>query len=198
MCIYSADETKDEPYAWEAREFLRQKLVGKEVVFTVEYKVPSSGREYGFLYLGKGKELSNHWVLVFSHDKFCFHLLTDAATGENVIESLISEGLAAVRQEGIRSSPELGHLVDLESAARAAGKGKWASTGMQEHIREIKWSVENPRQLVDKFKGKPVKAVVEHVRDGSTIRAYLLPDFYHVTLMVSGIRVSSLIGSFRD
>jgi len=161
----NAEETKDEAYAWEAREFLRQKLVGKEVVFTVEYKVPSSGREYGFLYLGK-----------------------DAATGENVIESLVSEGLAAVRQEGIRSSPELGHLVDLESAARAAGKGKWASTGMQEHIREIKWTVENPRQLVDKFKGKPVKAVVEHVRDGSTIRAYLLPDFYHITLMVSGIR----------
>ena len=50
----SADETKDEPYAWEAREFLRKKLVGKEVVFTVEYKVPASGREYGFLYLGKG------------------------------------------------------------------------------------------------------------------------------------------------
>ena len=52
--IYSAEETKDEPFAWEAREFLRKKLIGKEVVFTVEYKVPSSGREYGFLYLGKG------------------------------------------------------------------------------------------------------------------------------------------------
>lgn len=52
--IFSAEETKDEPFAWEAREFLRKKLVGKEVVFTIEYKVPSSGREYGFLYLGKG------------------------------------------------------------------------------------------------------------------------------------------------
>lgn len=61
---------------------------------------------------------------------------------------------------------------------------------MQEHVRDIKWVVENPRQLVDKFKGKPVQAVVEHVRDGSTVRAFLLPDFYHITLMVSGIRVS--------
>ena len=107
-----------------------------------------------------------------------------------MIESLVSEGLVAVRQEGVRQSPELGHLVDLESAARSAGKGKWASTGMQEHIRDIKWSVENPRQLVDKFKGQPIKAVVEHVRDGSTVRAFLLPDFHHITLMVSGIRVS--------
>ena len=50
----SAEETKDEPFAWEAREFLRKKLIGKEVVFTVEHKVAASGREYGFLYLGKG------------------------------------------------------------------------------------------------------------------------------------------------
>ena len=95
-----------------------------------------------------------------------------------------------VRQEGIRGSTELARLAELESAAKAAGKGKWASSGLQEHVRDIKWSAENPRQLVDKFKGKPVQAVVEHVRDGSTIRAFLLPDFYHITLMVSGIRVS--------
>nr|CAG4648501.1 EOG090X01F7 [Polyphemus pediculus] len=161
----NAEETKDEPFAWDAREFLRKKLVGKEVVFTVEYKVPNSGREYGFLYLGK-----------------------DAATGENIIESLVSEGLVSVRQEGVRASPELGHLVDLESTARSAGKGKWASSGLQEHIRDIKWNVDTGRQLVDKFKGKPIQAVVEHVRDGSTIRAFLLPDFYHITLMVSGIK----------
>lgn len=113
----------------------------------------------------------------------------DAASGENVIESLVTEGLVTVRQEGIRGSTELAHLAELESAAKAAGKGKWASTGLQEHVRDIKWVAENPRQLVDKFKGKPVQAVVEHVRDGSTIRAFLLPDFYHITLMVSGIRV---------
>lgn len=32
--------TEDEPYAWEAREFLRKRLVGKEVAFRVEYKLP--------------------------------------------------------------------------------------------------------------------------------------------------------------
>lgn len=62
---------------------------------------------------------------------------------------------------------------------------------MQKNVRDIKWSVENPRNFVDKFSGKPVKAVIEHVRDGSTVRAFLLPDFYHITLMISGIRVSN-------
>jgi staphylococcal nuclease domain-containing protein 1 len=38
--------------------------------------------------------------------------------------------------------------------------------------------------------GKPVQAVIEHVRDGTTVRAFLKPDFYHITLMMSGVRVS--------
>lgn len=29
-------------------------LVGREVAFYLEYKVPGSGREYGVLYIGKG------------------------------------------------------------------------------------------------------------------------------------------------
>nr|CAG4645365.1 EOG090X01F7 [Lynceus sp. MCZ IZ 141354] len=159
----NAEETKDEPFAWDAREFLRKKVIGKEVVFVVDYKVPTTGREYGYLYLGK-----------------------DPATGENLVESLINEGLVTVRQEGVRSSPELTKLVDLENAAKSAGKGKWASTpGL---VRDIKWTVDNPRQFVDKFNGKPINAVVEHVRDGSTLRLFLLPDFQYITLMLSGIR----------
>lgn len=57
-------------------------------------------------------------------------------------------------------------------------------------MRDIKWTMENMRNFVDKQAGAPIKAIVEHVRDGSTIRAFLLPDFYHITLMISGIRVS--------
>jgi len=32
-------------------------------------------------------------------------------------------------------------------------------------------------------------AVVEHVRDGCTIRAFLLPSMHYVTVMLSGIKV---------
>lgn len=35
-------------------------------------------------------------------------------------------------------------------------------------------------------------AVIEHVRDGCTVRAFLLPDFVYVTLMLSGIKVCSV------
>jgi staphylococcal nuclease domain-containing protein 1 len=53
------------------------------------------------------------------------------ATGENVTESLVSEGLVSVRREGVRQGPEQQHLVELEEAAKAAGKGKWAAQGSQ-------------------------------------------------------------------
>lgn len=46
--------------------------------------------------------------------------------------------------------------------------------------------------LVEKFGGKPVQAVIEHVRDGSTLRAFLLPDMYHVTVMLSGVRAPTV------
>uniref|UniRef100_A0A8C0VW32 TNase-like domain-containing protein n=1 Tax=Castor canadensis TaxID=51338 RepID=A0A8C0VW32_CASCN len=47
-----AKDTPDEPWAFPAREFLRKKLIGKEVCFTIENKTPQ-GREYGMIYLGK-------------------------------------------------------------------------------------------------------------------------------------------------
>jgi endonuclease YncB( thermonuclease family) len=38
---------------------------------------------------------------------------------------MVSEGLVTVRREGVRQSPELTRLIELEDAAKSAGKGKW-------------------------------------------------------------------------
>lgn len=46
-----------QPWAFPAREFLRKKLIGKDVCFSVEYKT-SPRREYGMVYLGKGERPS--------------------------------------------------------------------------------------------------------------------------------------------
>ncbi|XP_050360776.1 staphylococcal nuclease domain-containing protein 1 [Nymphalis io] len=157
------NETKDEPFAWEAREFLRKKLVGKEVIFTAEKPPNSATREYGSVWAGK-----------------------DPTKSENMTEALLSEGLVKVR-EGGRNIPQLKKLVEIEEVARSQGKGIWGSD-LQSHIRDIKWSIENPKQFVNKFNGQPVKAIIEYVRDGSTVRLCLLPDYTPVTLMLSGIR----------
>lgn len=118
-------------------------------------------REYGTIYIGN-----------------------DPNTAVNVTELMISEGLVSVRKDG-RNTPELERLNELEEAARSAGKGKHSGV---ERVRDIKWTQENPRSFIDHYNGKPVKAIIEHVRDGSTVRAFLLPDFQYITLMISGIR----------
>lgn len=38
-------------------------------------------------------------------------------------------------------------------------------------------------------KGKPMEGIVEQVRDGSTVRVYLLPEFQFVQVFVAGIQV---------
>ncbi|ESO85752.1 hypothetical protein LOTGIDRAFT_235720 [Lottia gigantea] len=158
-------ETKDEPWAWEAREFLRKKVIGKEVAFTVEYTAPGSGKEYGCVYLGKD------------------------TSGENLTEAMIKEGLVEVRKMGLKSDdPNQQRLVQLEEAAIQGKKGKHGESKDSEHVRDIKWVIENPRNFVDSHHNKPIDAVIEHVRDGCTVRAFLLPTFEYVTVMLSGIK----------
>ncbi|XP_048004944.1 staphylococcal nuclease domain-containing protein 1 isoform X2 [Leguminivora glycinivorella] len=156
-------ESKDEPFAWEAREFLRKKLVGKEVVFISEKPNNSTTREYGSVWTGK-----------------------DTTKDENVTEALLAEGLAKVR-EGGRNIPQLKRLVEIEDIAKSQGKGIWGSD-ISGHVRDIKWTIDNPKQFVNKYNGQPIKAIIEYVRDGSTVRLCLLPDFHQITLMLSGIR----------
>ncbi len=151
----------DDAWAWESREFLRKLLTGKSILFTVTHKVPASGREYGHVLIGN----------------------TDPEKAENVSVKLVAEGLARVRD-----NCTIPAFNEAQEAAKAAGKGVHSADG-QTHVRNVIWEVENTRQLVDRFGGQPIDAVIENVRDGSTVRAFLLPDFYHITLMLSGVRV---------
>uniref|UniRef100_A0A2K6GQ85 Staphylococcal nuclease domain-containing protein n=1 Tax=Propithecus coquereli TaxID=379532 RepID=A0A2K6GQ85_PROCO len=158
-----AKDTPDEPWAFPAREFLRKKLIGKEVCFTIENRTPQ-GREYGMIYLGKD------------------------TNGENIAESLVAEGLAT-RREGMRANnPEQNRLSECEEQAKAAKKGMWSEGNGSHTIRDLKYTIENPRHFVDSHHQKPVNAIIEHVRDGSVVRALLLPDYYLVTVMLSGIK----------
>lgn len=132
--------------------------------FTCE-RPPNSNRDYGTVYLSN-----------------------DTVNGVNITELMVSEGYLAVRREGVRQSEETARLAALEDAAKSAGKNRWSNSPAYEHQRNIKWTQDNPRNFVDQYNGKPVPAIIEHVRDGSTVRAFLLPEFNYITLMISGIR----------
>lgn len=74
------------------------------------------------MFLGKGNE-NMFKVKLFYNSKFL-----DFNTAENISESLVSEGLVTVRRESARNSPDIQRLIELEDAAKAAGKGRWGNS----------------------------------------------------------------------
>ncbi|KAI8817141.1 uncharacterized protein EV422DRAFT_256727 [Fimicolochytrium jonesii] len=163
------DPEKEEPYAYESREFLRQLLVGKEVAYKVEYTTSTNQRDFG--------------VIVLQHP----------VDGESNVNRLaIKEGWARARAaDGKRTATdEQEQLAILEAEASANQKGIFRDTGAA--ARTVSYDVkDDARAFLEKHKGKPIPAVLEQVRDGSTFRVLLLlPDGTHqyITLMLSGLK----------
>ncbi|GFZ07903.1 TUDOR-SN protein 1 [Actinidia rufa] len=165
----------DEPFAWESREYLRKLCIGKDVSFRVDYTVPSIGREFGSVFLG---------------DK-------------DVSSMVVSEGWAKVREQGQQkgeASPFLEELLHLEEQAKQQGQGRWSRTpgASETSIRTLPPSaIGDPSNfdamgLLASNKGRPMKAIVEQVRGGSTLRVYLLPEFQFVQVFVAGIQAPSM------
>ncbi|GJN21179.1 hypothetical protein PR202_gb08635 [Eleusine coracana subsp. coracana] len=165
----------DEPFAWESREFLRKLCIGKEVTFRVDYTAPNIGREFGTVYLG---------------DK-------------NVAYSVVSAGWARVKEQGPKGgeqSPYLAELLRLEEVAKQQGLGRWSKEpgAAEESIRDLPPSAIGEASGFDAKgfavanKGKSLEAIVEQVRDGSTVRVYLLPSFQFVQIYVAGVQAPSM------
>ncbi|CAA0811227.1 TUDOR-SN protein 1 [Striga hermonthica] len=164
----------DEPFAWESREFLRKLCIGKEVTFRVDYTVPSINREFGSVFLG---------------DK-------------NVALLVVAAGWVKVREQGQQkgeASPFLTELLRLEEQAKQQGLGRWNRVpgASEAAIRDLPPSAVSDSSNFDAMallaakKGSPLEAIVDQVRDGSTIRVYLLPEFQHVQVFVAGIQSPS-------
>ncbi|KAJ3018543.1 hypothetical protein HKX48_002822 [Thoreauomyces humboldtii] len=162
------DPEKEEPFAYESREYLRQLLIGKEVIYKVEYTTATNQRDFGVL-----------------------HIQTPVAS-ETVVNRIVArEGWAKARAvDGKRvSTDEQDELVELEAEAQAMKKGIWQDQTKEQVTRyDVK---DDARAFLETYKGQPIPAVLEQVRDGTTYRVSLaLPDGVrqYLTLMLSGLK----------
>ena len=55
-----------------------------------------------------------------------------------------------------RPSPEQNRLAECEEQAKAAKKGMWSEGNGSHTIRDLKYTIENPRHFVDSHHQKPV------------------------------------------
>ncbi|RKO88087.1 hypothetical protein BDK51DRAFT_30426 [Blyttiomyces helicus] len=169
------DPEKEEPFAFESREYLRRLLIGKEVAYKTEYTTSSNSRDFG--------------VLIVQHP----------VNGEtNITRLLVKEGWVKVKTpEGKRApTEEQISLSELSEQAQAAKKGLWADkdAGGSTGVRKVEHNVSDARGFLEKYKGKPIEAILEQVRDGTTHRVcLLLPEnngkvHQYITLMLSGLK----------
>lgn len=113
---------------------------------------------------------------------------TNVDNAENITESGVKEGWLEVKP-GKQLDEPVQKLLTLQEEAKSQKKGRWSEDG-QSHVRSITWAVDDLRSLVEKYKQQQVDAVVEQVRDGNSIRAFLLPTYEYITVMFSGIKVN--------
>ncbi|KAL5238927.1 hypothetical protein ACI65C_006337 [Semiaphis heraclei] len=170
----TSKDTDDEPFSWEAREFLRKKLVGKKVFFRTKSQVSSDG-----------KTIRNYGDIFYPtlHD--------------NVVNELIENGLVTVKNvKSNNTNPEIQALVDLQIKAKAAKAGKWNPNAKKTSKKNN--TIYNVDTFLKKNSKKHLKAVVESVFDGSTIKLFLLNEGSMINLYLSGIKCPSEIEEFGD
>ncbi|KAM0791327.1 hypothetical protein ACM66B_005797 [Microbotryomycetes sp. NB124-2] len=165
----------DEPWAFEAREYLRSLVVGKNVEFSVAYTVNTTTPplEFGNI-----------------------TLTTPSGEKVDVALAIVKNGWAKVR-EGKSSGEEEGEAVSrkdqlkaAEEEAKNAQRGLWSAAPAPE--REVNYNMpEDPAAFLAEHKGRPVDAVIEACLNGSTVRArLLLSPIQHqfVTVGIAGVR----------
>lgn len=166
---------KDEPFAFESREFLRKLALGKPIVYRVEIEVESQGA-------GPKRKIGEAWL---DGANLRFEIAAAGWAKPNVKERKPKEG----QQFKINRDDET--LLGLCEAAEAKKTGVW-SENTRNAIRNVRYrDVATPEEQFDffqKFKGKQVTGLVESVRSGTTLRLYLLDSSDEITVMLSGVR----------
>ncbi|KAF9237524.1 hypothetical protein BU15DRAFT_88689 [Melanogaster broomeanus] len=156
---------EDEPWAFESRDFLRAMAVGKPISFTSTHSLPPNDditRDVGTAEIG----------------------------GLDVASEMLKTGWAKVKDLKREPTEDDTRKRELEAGAKAAGKGSWNPHGPQ--ARTVHHTMPQDSQVfVSEWKGKPIDALVEHVRDGSTLRVRLfMPDGEHrmINIALAGVR----------
>ncbi len=146
-------------FAFDSREFLRRLVIGKTLAYQTEY-VTTNGREFGQVFL------------------------SEPVDGEtNVTKIMVKEGWLRVKSlDGRHDATEyflrdcISHseknrfqlqLLELEREAQSFKKGMWSDQNASKGHRIASLSIQGDlKAYLDKYKGKPIDAILEQARDG--------------------------------
>ena len=160
----------DIPLAFETREFLRKKLIGKNVLIKIDYEQPKS-------------------------DQFPMKTCATVFLGEvNLAVALVLKGFATVikRNDDDQKSCAFDDLLEAESKAQKSNKGLFSKNLKVKPIKPIDVSMDANRaqfQLDTLSKGAAKDAIAEYVFSSSKLKCYLPKENLLINFVVSGIQV---------
>ncbi|KAL9908465.1 LOW QUALITY PROTEIN: staphylococcal nuclease domain-containing protein 1-like [Glossina fuscipes fuscipes] len=157
------------PFMFEAREFLRKKLVGKKVQCVLDYISPARDN---------------------FPEKYCYTVLIG---GQNVAEAMVVKGLASVvryRQDDDQRSSCYDQLYAAENQVIKGQKGMHAkkeNTLLRVNDLTLDHSRIKVQYLPSWQRALRTEGIVEFVASGSRLRLYIPKDSCLVTFLLAGI-----------
>merc|ERR1719242_874892 len=158
----------DIPFMFEAREFLRKKLIGQNVQITVDYI----------------QEASNDFP-----EKTC---CTVTIGGANVAEALVSKGLATCVRYSADNDQRSSKYDDLLAAEDKAQKSNKGMHGKKDQttrrIADVSGDVAKSKQFLPFLqRAGRMQAVVEFIASASRYRLYIPRETCVITFLLSGV-----------
>jgi staphylococcal nuclease domain-containing protein 1 len=159
------------PYLFEAREFLRKKIIGKKVHVKIDYMrqaTEATAEQKGF------------------PERAC---ATVTFQGQNLAEALISRGLAfriRHRQDDDNRSSQYDALIMAEQKAQKAEKGCF-SKNLPPTLRVSELDGTKARASFAFLKGKRLDATVDFVFSGSRLKLFVPKETCLITFLIGGI-----------
>lgn len=162
-------EASEAPFREEAKEFLRQKLIGKQVKISIDGSKPASE---GF----EAKDVA-----------------TVTEKGKNIGLQLVEAGYASVirhRKDDTDRSPNYDELLAAQEKAKEEKKGMWS--GKPQKATQYVDLSENTQKakimLATLQRQKKVPAIVDFVKAGSRFTLLIPRENVKLTLVLGGIR----------
>ncbi|KAF7589943.1 hypothetical protein BBP40_003482 [Aspergillus hancockii] len=162
-------DPKQAPFAADAKEFVRKRVIGKHVKVTINGKKPAN----------EGYEERDVATVVHGNT--------------NIALALVEAGYASVirhRQDDDDRSPDYDSLLIAESDAQKDGKGMWSPKPPKaKQYQDYSESVQKAKMEVSILqRQKRVPAVVDFVKSGSRFTVLVPRENAKLTLVLSGIR----------
>lgn len=192
--------SRDEPCAFAAREALRSALIGKRVIFVLEYVVQALGnRLMASVKLAPEAPNGASSTTVPSAGEPLAGGELGLAVGEDVAVMLTKAGLVRVRRPGDQSEQRAKAyevLCAAEDSAIASKVGLHADDGGVSITpkRDLTASPMDPNAVASACRGKVFKGICEYVSNGSAMKVFLHdlpgapPGDRILTLCLSGVQ----------